>query len=683
MKNPVIIPSIRCTPLRLAACVAISLGFNACEQKTTAVDPQKERQLQEMQSKLDALSAQSSELNRQLADREASDAAAKRVQLEREQEKLDQQRADLEAERKYLLASKSADKPTDVRTQSSSENDNGEAVYKGKPATYEVFYSKLQDDGNWIQSDDYGYIWHPAVAERDSHWKPYSDGHWVETDRGWTWESNERFGWATYHYGRWVSLENTGWCWVPGNEWAPAWVSWRTSDRYVGWAPLPPEARVSANDSITASVAVSFDTGPRFFNFVQAEDFGEESYVGRIVEPEQNITIINETVNVTNVTYVDNSVHNYGPDYDVVRGRSRRPVSQYRLELQRNGDFNGDDAAPRVRGDRLAIIAPVIDGGRQSDVRPVKVERKVARVERNNGWRGVDPAQRQAMQASLQRKADSQTQTRQAEQTRQKQQAAWAARKAKAAPTQVPVAPAQPLAAQPKEAIPAQPPASTESIVTPMPTTAPRPTANGAVNEQKARREAWQRRQAAEARQKQQAKENTAQPQQEKTPGLERNEPAGVPGLPTAPVLQPPTPDGAEAVRQQNQAQMERARAVREIAARNEQAATRRAAAQAAASQPKNPPPESRERAQIESQPENSGQQDREKRPEALKTNPAQQGRANRGVEQGDPQQGRRDARQGQSDRGNANAQEKPRRKKQLSDGEATPTPEDPRQNSR
>jgi hypothetical protein len=55
--------------------------------------------------------------------------------------------------------------------------------------------------------------------------------------------SEEPFGWATFHYGRWTRLRNIGWIWVPGDEWAPAWVSWRKSNDYIGWAPLPPEAR--------------------------------------------------------------------------------------------------------------------------------------------------------------------------------------------------------------------------------------------------------------------------------------------------------------------------------------------------------------------------------------------------------------------------------------------------------
>ena len=71
-------------------------------------------------------------------------------------------------------------------------------------------------------------------------WRPYTQGHWVDTDYGWTWISDEPWGWATYHYGRWLADQEYGWLWVPGNQWGPAWVSFQQGGGYVGWAPLPP-----------------------------------------------------------------------------------------------------------------------------------------------------------------------------------------------------------------------------------------------------------------------------------------------------------------------------------------------------------------------------------------------------------------------------------------------------------
>src|SRR5580658_8069805 len=102
--------------------------------------------------------------------------------------------------------------------------------------SFQTFYDQLSSQGTWIQTNDYGYVWQPT--ESDPNWRPYTYGHWVNSNDGMLWASDEPFGWATYHYGRWVNLAGYGWVWVPGYTWAPAWVSWRDGGDYCGWAPL-------------------------------------------------------------------------------------------------------------------------------------------------------------------------------------------------------------------------------------------------------------------------------------------------------------------------------------------------------------------------------------------------------------------------------------------------------------
>src|SRR5260221_4079086 len=121
--------------------------------------------------------------------------------------------------------------------------------------SFQTFYDQLADQGTWVQTADYGYVFQPTVS--DSNWRPYTYGHWVHTDAGMTWDSDEPFAWATYHYGRWVNLDGYGWVWVPGHTWAPAWVSWRDNDDYVGWAPLPPETAVRI-DLFDPDVSIRF-----------------------------------------------------------------------------------------------------------------------------------------------------------------------------------------------------------------------------------------------------------------------------------------------------------------------------------------------------------------------------------------------------------------------------------------
>ena len=104
--------------------------------------------------------------------------------------------------------------------------------------TYESFATPLAAHGEWIDVGGYGRVWRPWHMA--ASWRPYLYGHWVYTEDGWLWESDEAFGWATYHYGRWSYEDGYGWIWVPGYEWAPAWVEWRYSAGVVGWAPMYP-----------------------------------------------------------------------------------------------------------------------------------------------------------------------------------------------------------------------------------------------------------------------------------------------------------------------------------------------------------------------------------------------------------------------------------------------------------
>jgi len=112
------------------------------------------------------------------------------------------------------------------------------------PATaYPAFYDSLSPYGSWIYLQGYGYCWQPSVVNYSVGWRPYFDsGHWAYTDCGWYWASDYSWGWAPFHYGRWVNHHRLGWCWAPDNVWGPSWVSWRYSDDYCGWAPLPPSA---------------------------------------------------------------------------------------------------------------------------------------------------------------------------------------------------------------------------------------------------------------------------------------------------------------------------------------------------------------------------------------------------------------------------------------------------------
>lgn len=74
----------------------------------------------------------------------------------------------------------------------------------------------LQQYGSFSQNAQYGQVWYPNDVASD--WAPYRDGHWAYVQPwGWTWVDNARWGFAPFHYGRWVQVDDR-WGWVAGGE---------------------------------------------------------------------------------------------------------------------------------------------------------------------------------------------------------------------------------------------------------------------------------------------------------------------------------------------------------------------------------------------------------------------------------------------------------------------------------
>src|SRR6476659_4682753 len=164
------------------------------------------------------------EIERQVQERLAAEHQAA------EQQKMAQREAELNAREQALSeredrATTTASPTATVAPAAQTRSETAES----ETGSYATFYRKLDPYGDWIETGDYGFVFQPRPAAQSKDWRPYTTGHWVYTDAGWTWISEEPFGWATYHYGRWIRLRNVGWVWVPGQQWAPAWVSWRKS----------------------------------------------------------------------------------------------------------------------------------------------------------------------------------------------------------------------------------------------------------------------------------------------------------------------------------------------------------------------------------------------------------------------------------------------------------------------
>jgi hypothetical protein len=101
----------------------------------------------------------------------------------------------------------------------------------------------LAGAGDWEADADEGPIWYPAGVAVG--WQPYSCGRWAwVAPWGWTWVECESWGFAPFHYGRWVR-RGPRWGWLPGPRvvrpiYAPALVVFVGGAGATAWFPLGP-----------------------------------------------------------------------------------------------------------------------------------------------------------------------------------------------------------------------------------------------------------------------------------------------------------------------------------------------------------------------------------------------------------------------------------------------------------
>jgi len=166
-----------------------------------------------------------------------------------------------------------------------------------------VGYDDLDDYGDWRDDPSYGHVWFPnrvAVG-----WAPYHEGHWDWISPwGWTWVDDSPWGYAPFHYGRWVSVGGR-WGWVAGPVavravYAPALVVFIGSGGVafggnVGWFPLGPR------EVYVPSYHVSRE-------YVNRVNISNTTVNNTTITNVYNTTIVNKTTNITNVTYVNRNV---------------------------------------------------------------------------------------------------------------------------------------------------------------------------------------------------------------------------------------------------------------------------------------------------------------------------------------------------------------------------------------
>ncbi len=221
--------------------------------------------------------------------------------------------------------------------------------------SFGVFYSSLSPYGEWISVGGDMYAWRPTNVA--TGWRPYTEGHWAWTDDGWYWISDEPWGWASYHYGRWYYDDYYGWLWMPGYDWAPAWVEWRYGGDYIGWAPLGPYAVFNINFGI--HYRTRWVTPIHYWSFVDCGYITNQHLHKYMYRPENNTRYIGRTRTIGSVRYNGGRIITRGPERSDVERRGQIKVE--RVEVMDVADRQAERVVRSGDHERIETYRPKIE----------------------------------------------------------------------------------------------------------------------------------------------------------------------------------------------------------------------------------------------------------------------------------------------------------------------------------
>jgi uncharacterized protein DUF6600 len=166
-----------------------------------------------------------------------------------------------------------------------------------------VGFDDLDDYGDWRDDPSYGHVWFPSQVAVG--WAPYHAGHWDWISPwGWTWVDDSSWGYAPFHYGRWVSVGGR-WGWVAGPVavravYAPALVVFIGGGPggfggNVGWFPLGPREVYVPSYHVSQAYVTRVNISSTTVNVTQVTNV-------------YNTTIINKSTTITNITYANRGV---------------------------------------------------------------------------------------------------------------------------------------------------------------------------------------------------------------------------------------------------------------------------------------------------------------------------------------------------------------------------------------
>ncbi len=242
-----------------------------------------------------------------------------------------------------------------------------------------VGYEDLDDQGDWRPSPSYGYVWYPRGV--DAGWAPYHDGHWAYiAPWGYTWVDDQRWGYAPFHYGRWVR-EGGAWGWIPAPPrvegavyvrpvYAPALVAWVGVGSGVAWFALGPRE-------------VFVPSYPVSRNYVNNINVSNTTVNTTVITNVYNTTIVNNrtTINVANVNYANRNVPGAVASVSTQAFTTAQPVSKnfVKVDARALASAPAQAMAPAVLPAKQAVLG----SGREVAVKPPAAVQSRAVVARN------------------------------------------------------------------------------------------------------------------------------------------------------------------------------------------------------------------------------------------------------------------------------------------------------------
>jgi hypothetical protein len=160
----------------------------------------------------------------------------------------------------------------------------------------------LSASGDWESDSDDGPVWYPSGVAVG--WAPYSCGHWAwVAPWGWTWVECEGWGFAPFHYGRWVH-RGPRWGWIPGPPvvrpiYSPGLVVFVGGREGVtAWFPLGPRE----------TYVPWYHASPLYLNRVNVSNIYNRNTVQVRSVYNQRLTNVYNTTTVEKTVYVNREV---------------------------------------------------------------------------------------------------------------------------------------------------------------------------------------------------------------------------------------------------------------------------------------------------------------------------------------------------------------------------------------